>query len=106
MNFFRKNKILLIAVFQIALFFPALQKTVHAFQQEHEICSEFHTHFHKKETDCSICDFHFSTFNCTLPSFKTEISASDFQKNTTRYSGLKSGINTPGFFTRGPPSTF
>lgn len=46
------------------LVLPIVVKTLHSLENnEHKPCEDLCVHFHEDTISCSICDFHFSTFN-------------------------------------------
>ncbi len=106
MNIFKKEIIrnLSATIFSFALLFPTAVKFAHTFEgHEHKACTEFSTHIHKKQLDCSICDFHFSIFDFTpqeLPEFAV---LNSFQKTETVYLLPEFNLNTTHYFLRGPP---
>jgi hypothetical protein len=47
-----------------ALLFPSGIQFAHTLEaHEHPNCTDFSTHIHEKELDCSLCDFHLSVFD-------------------------------------------
>lgn len=106
MNFLKKEilRIVTVAIFSFALLLPTAVKFVHTFEgHEHEACTDFSVHIHKKQLDCSICDFHFSIFDFKpqeLPEFAI---LNGFQKIETNYLLPKFNQNTSHYFLRGPP---
>jgi hypothetical protein len=106
MNIFKREIIRIFAatVFSFALLLPSAIQFAHTFEgHEHKACTEFSTHIHKKQLDCSICDFHFSIFNYTpqeLPEFAV---LDGFQKNETVYFLPEFKLHSTHYFLRGPP---
>lgn len=106
MTIFKKEilRILTVTIFSFALLFPTAIKFAHTFEgHEHQACTDFSVHIHKKQLDCSICDFHFSIFNFTpqeLPEFAV---LNGFHKTETIYLLPKFNQNTSHYFLRGPP---
>ncbi len=88
-----------------ALLIPAAIQFSHAFENhKHEVCTEVATHIHPEKMDCSLCDFHFSTFNFEVQSFQPLLVPKTFLKTiTAEVSSLK---NTKYGHSqqRGPPS--
>jgi len=89
----------------LVLLLPSGMQLVHSFEShEHSSCSELKAHIHKKELDCSLCDFQHSTY-----SFSTE-NLNEFLSATPNFSLELS--NTPSEYIitpecislRGPPS--
>ncbi|QAA80417.1 hypothetical protein EI546_01130 [Aequorivita sp. H23M31] len=101
----RPFKIFIATIFSFALMFPIAIQTAHALDgHEHQVCNDFSTHLHKKQLDCSICDFHFSSFDFKpqqLPEFSYV-----FGQNTAQNEYREAEIlqSAPHFFLRGPPS--
>lgn len=47
--------------------FPSVWQFEHLFEShKHEICEDVTIHFHEKQLDCNIYDFHFSSFDFQL----------------------------------------
>ncbi len=97
-------RIILAAIFSLALLFPTAVKLAHTFENhDHEVCTDFTVHIHKKQLDCSICDFHFSIFSFetqTLPEFAI---LNSFHKTETIYLLPEFSLNEIHYFLRGPP---
>ena len=84
---------------------PSLVQAGHNIFEEHEhiSCNEVKTHLHEADVDCSLCDFHFSSFdyepeltvellpNITILTSEDHYSSSAF--NTLQHT----------YFLRGPP---
>ncbi|AFL82236.1 hypothetical protein Aeqsu_2786 [Aequorivita sublithincola DSM 14238] len=106
MKFFKKEiiQISISTIFSLVLLFPTAVKLAHTFEgHEHQACTDFSVHIHKKQLDCSICDFHFSNFNFTpqeLPEFAV---LNGFHITETIYLLPKFNKNTSYYFLRGPP---
>jgi len=59
------NRILSL-VFGLAILFPTAIQLEHVFEDhQHVVCKEVKTHLHESTPDCSLCDFHFSSFHYT-----------------------------------------
>ncbi|SRX73573.1 hypothetical protein [Aequorivita antarctica] len=97
-------RIFTVAIFSLALLLPTAVKFAHTLEgHEHQACTDFSVHIHKKQLDCSICDFHFSIFDFKpqeLPEFSV---LNGFQKTETVYLLPKFNKNTSHYFLRGPP---
>lgn len=53
-------------LFGLAILFPTAIQFEHVFEEHHHVvCKEVKTHLHESKTDCSLCDFHFSSFHFT-----------------------------------------
>jgi hypothetical protein len=102
-----KNKIFKIfsaAIFAFALLLPTAVKFAHTFEgHEHNTCTDFSTHLHEKQLDCSICDFHFSIFNFAPQELPEFIVIDGFQKTEAIYILPEFKLNTTHYFLRGPP---
>jgi hypothetical protein len=97
-------RLLTVSVFSLALLFPAAVKFAHAFDShEHKACTETSVHIHKKQLDCSICDFHFSLFNFNLQKLPEFAVFHGFQKNETVYFLPELQYYAHHYFLRGPP---
>lgn len=102
-----KNKafiIIVASIFSFAILFPTAIQTVHAFDgHEHQVCHDLTSHLHKKQLDCSICDYHFtiSEFTPQKPiDFLAEI---EFLKTPNFYRHTASITDLTHFYLRGPP---
>lgn len=97
-------KVILAAIFALALLFPTAVKVAHTLENhEHEVCTDFSVHIHKKQLDCSICDFHFSIFSfetLSLPEFAV---INSFHLTKTLYVFPELTINKTHYYLRGPP---
>ncbi len=106
MTVFKKNVIQIIAatIFSFALLFPTFIQFAHTFEDhKHEACTDFSTHFHEKQLDCSVCDFHFSIFNFTPQQLPAFVVIEGFQKTETVYLFPEFNQKTTHYFLRGPP---
>lgn len=106
MNLIKKEivQILIVTVFSLALLLPTAVKFVHTFEgHKHNTCTDFSTHIHKTQLDCSICDFHFSIFNFKPQELPEFVILNGFQKTETVYLLPKFNKNTSHYFLRGPP---
>lgn len=97
-------KIILAAIFSLALLFPTVVKLAHTFEgHDHEVCTDFSVHIHKKQLDCSICDFHFSIFSFEAQSLPEFAAIHSFHKTKSFYLLPEFAINKIHYFLRGPP---
>ncbi|MBK5212436.1 MAG: hypothetical protein JJE55_02095 [Flavobacteriaceae bacterium] len=97
-------RIVTAAIFSFALLLPTAVKFAHTFEgHEHKACTESSTHIHKKQLDCSICDFHFSIFDFKPQEITEFALLNGFQKTKTVYLLPKFIQNTSHYFLRGPP---
>lgn len=96
--------IIIATIFSFALLFPIAIQSAHAFDiHEHQECNDITTHFHKKQFDCSICDFHFQSFDFKpfqFPEFVAPTEQLELAKCYQR-SEIFAGIHL--FYLRGPP---
>ena len=54
----------------VVLLLPTGVRLAHSLQgHQHPACTEFKTHIHKKELDCSLCYYQISVFDFTPDSF-------------------------------------
>ncbi len=82
--------------FVLALLMPTTVQLVHALEgHHHTVCNNFKSHIHQKKLNCSVCDFHFSSFNFTTEyvSVLTEV-----EENF--------GLNSIYFFSETTPSPY
>lgn len=105
----QKNNIaikVLLAFLAFALLFPSIINFAHAYSHDkHQHCTEMGTlHFHKKDLDCQLCDFHLTP--AILISFFEESTILTHNFNTTfsSYILLFSKYNQLHFNLRGPPA--
>lgn len=106
MNFLKKEilRIVTVAIFSLALLLPTAVKLAHTFEgHEHKACTDFSVHIHKKQLDCSICDFHFSIFDFKPQEVPEFAILHCFQKTETVYLLPKFNKITSHYFLRGPP---
>ncbi|MDC8001752.1 hypothetical protein POV26_11950 [Aequorivita todarodis] len=106
MNVLKKEiqRIFTVTIFSFALLLPTAVKFAHTLEgHEHQACTDLSVHIHKKQLNCSICDFHFSIFDFKpqeLPEFAV---LNSFQKTETIYLLPKFNKNNSHYFLRGPP---
>lgn len=92
------------AIFSLALLFPTAIKLAHAIEgHEHEACVDFSVHIHKKQLDCSICDFHFSIFSFETQNLPEFAILNSFHRTETIYLLPEFSLNETHYFLRGPP---
>lgn len=84
--------------------FPLTLKFLHVFEiHVFTSCNELNTHMHKKNIDCSICDFQFSIFSFKLDNFQyLSVSKSRFSPSV-EYVSIDKNIFYHRFYLRGPP---
>ncbi len=86
------------------MLFPSAFQFTHAFEK-HDLneCNELTTHLHEQEVECSICDFHISTFSY---SFQNELEYIHIKKHTNYadyYKSKKHNSIKLSNSLRGPP---
>lgn len=97
-------KIILAAIFSLALLFPTAVKFAHTFEDhDHEVCTDFSVHIHKKQLDCSICDFHFSIFSFEVQKLPEFVVINCLYKTKDLYLHPEFTTNKAYYFLRGPP---
>ncbi|WP_051285132.1 hypothetical protein [Aequorivita capsosiphonis] len=97
-------KIVIAAIFSLALLFPTAVKFAHTFEDhEHEVCTDLSVHIHKKQLDCSICDFHFSIFSFEAQSLPEFTVINSFHTTKIIYLLPEFTTNNIHYFLRGPP---
>lgn len=88
----------------IIMLFPSAFQFAHAFEKhEQNDCIELTTHLHEQEVECSICDFHISTFSY---SFFNELEYSHTKNHkiyADYYISKKHNSIKQSFSLRGPP---
>ncbi len=100
----RISGFIIAAIFSLALLLPIITQTIHALDgHKHEVCNDYSTHLHKKQLDCSICDFHFSIFDFKIQPSSEFISFSTFHTldSITLYPDTSTFVSH--FYLRGPP---
>lgn len=98
------NQRLLAAVFIALLVFPIGMKASHVFNtHEHVVCHELESHLHQSQLECSICDFHFSTFSFTPAPFFLIFDKIDLDNPVVIFKNELSNTLSIHFFLRGPP---
>jgi len=99
-------KRILLAILAFALLFPSIINFAHAYSHDkHQHCTEMGTlHFHKKDLDCQLCDFHLTP--AILISFFEETPSliKNFNSTFSSYTLLFSNYNQLHFNLRGPPA--
>jgi len=106
MKYLKKKilRIVTVAIFSLALLLPTAVKLAHTFEgHEHKACTDFSVHIHKKQLDCSICDFHFSIFDFTPQEQPEFLVYHSFQHIDTVYLIPELDLNLNNYFLRGPP---
>lgn len=97
-------KIFIAAIFSLALLLPMATQAVHALDgHQHEVCYDLSSHLHKKQLDCSICDFHFTNFDFKLQGFPDFIGFNTFNKVESIALFPETSTFLSHFFLRGPP---
>ncbi|PKP25706.1 MAG: hypothetical protein CVU03_06810 [Bacteroidetes bacterium HGW-Bacteroidetes-2] len=105
----QKNTIakkILPAILAIALLFPSIINFVHAYSHDkHQHCTEMGTlHFHKKDLDCQLCDFHLTPTILLSFSEETAIITQLFSISFSSYILLFSNYDQLHYNLRGPPA--
>jgi hypothetical protein len=106
MTFFKKKilQIITVAFFSFALLLPTAVKFAHTLEgHEHLACTDFSVHLHKKQLDCSICDFHYSIFDFKPQEIPDFVVFHSFQHIDTVYLIPGFNLNPKHYFLRGPP---
>ena len=84
---------------------PTSVQFFHAFE-EHEHandCTEITTHLHEKELDCSLCDFHISSFDFKFYNISDYSTIKVSSEYVAYYKSKKYNSIKPSFNLRGPP---
>jgi hypothetical protein len=88
----------------MALLLPIAVQFVHALDEhKHNTCKEVATHLHEKKLDCSICDFHFSTFNFEVITLPELFLSEAFSKHQIAYFSSEKSTVHHHYYLRGPP---
>ena len=84
---------------------PTSVQFFHIFEKhEHNNnCKEVTTHLHEKELDCSLCDFHISSFDITFNNISEYSTIEDSLDYVTYYKSKKHNSIKRSFNLRGPP---
>lgn len=105
----KRNKIIghfLGGILTFIFLFPSLLQFEHLFENhEHPTCKESSVHFHQKNLDCSIYDFHFSIFSF-LPHTE-EDTLTHIHRYSPIFWTLENIYSNPNlhYTLRGPPTT-
>ena len=86
------------------LLFPAGLQLAHTLgEHQHKTCTDYSTHIHELENDCSLCDFHFTPFTFELlPNFEV-VSIKNNKVPTVTYTSIVGNYTYHSYFLRGPP---
>jgi len=106
---FKKNIVQYIAALalSLALVLPMAIQFSHVFEHhEHVTCTDTKVHLHEKKIDCSVCDFHLSSFAFSITDWSDAHGVNNYNKPVTSYS-IEVYANTTDIPSpRGPPSLF
>ena len=88
----------------LAILLPTLLQIGHIFEEhKHVSCKEVKTHLHEASVDCSLCDFHFSTFDYK-PLTALDFSTIDFIYSIEAvYNASELNSLPRHYYLRGPP---
>ncbi len=87
-----------------ALLLPSGIQFVHAIENHnHPSCTDFSTHIHETQLDCSICHFHLSVFSFTPIEENKVFSFSNNFKSTFGNTDSEGHFFSPYRALRGPP---
>ena len=85
--------------------FPIFTQVTHAFSDhDHPVCKEVTTHIHKLDKDCSISDFHYTTYIYTLTEINVLAKPVYFKHVNTAYKSSLYSKSCVSKGQRGPPS--
>lgn len=89
----------------VVLLFPSALQFHHIFEShDHNTdCKEVTTHLHEKEIDCSLCDFHLSSFNISFNTVDKYINIEVSSSYLAYYKSNKYNSTKRSFNLRGPP---
>lgn len=91
-------------LFGLTLLFPSVLQLAHTLEgHEHATCTNTATHIHEKNVDCSLCDFHFSSFHYDFTTFENFIVSEFFLKLQTGIISSEKNQISHSFYLRGPP---
>lgn len=98
------QKRLLAVCLMLTIALPSFVQMAHHLEgHEHKECKIAKTHLHEQEVECSIDQFHFSSFDFQFFTFTSEISVFiEDVSNTITHFNLPSR-DKAGIFLRGPP---
>jgi len=87
------------------LLLPIVSEAMHALgEHDHPTCEEVTTHLHELESECAICDFHFTAFTFTpLQQIVDTLVKKDTQRISSYASIVKINISFT-YLLRGPPT--
>lgn len=89
----------------LVLMFPLIVQFVHSLEKhDHGVfCNDKSLHFHKKNIDCKVCDFHFTTFTYNLTEYTDFSPRIYFDKIEVIFLGIHQSFNPTNNQLRGPP---
>ena len=91
----------------LVLLLPTAVQFFHSFEKhKHLACEEVSTHIHDQNIDCSLCDFHFSTFNFKIGQPFQFIDTEVFTLVQIAYISSEKNSFNHHFYLRGPPRVY
>lgn len=92
-------------IFSLLILFPIGIQAAHGFEfHEHENCLDFSNHMHQEQLDCTICDFHFSTFQFSSEPLPIPFKELVFHKSESFILLHEANLTLTHYFLRAPPS--
>lgn len=99
------SKLFFSVVFTLLLSLPMAVQLAHTLEDhEHKACNEIATHIHQEKLDCSICDFHFASFNFEIQEYSNFIVTSIYSEVINHYFFFESTSKYSSYPLRAPPS--
>ena len=105
----RKNIVssIIAAKLALILMFPLIVQFAHSLEgHDHAVfCTDKSLHFHKKNIDCKVCDFHFTSFTYNFTDSPDFYQRVYFDKTEELYSVIHDSFNPTTIQLRGPPKS-
>jgi hypothetical protein len=88
----------------IIMLLPTIVQFAHVFEaHEQTNCKVLTSHIHEQEIDCSICDFHSSSFDYSFANLNEIISTNNYITHADYYRSKKHNAIKLLYSLRGPP---
>jgi len=88
----------------IIMLLPTIIQSVHVFEKhEQSNCNELTIHIHEQEIDCSICDFHISSFDYSFTNKIEYLLTKNHTIYADYYKSKKHNSIKLSYSLRGPP---
>lgn len=89
----------------LVIMMPSFVMAGHIFEEhEHISCNEVKTHLHEAKVDCSLCDFHFSSFDFEPELTIDFLTHSIILTSVDNYTSSDFNTSHNTYLLRGPPA--